>query len=166
MTSPIDESELTALLMASPLYQKMEHIKQVVSRGGFRSGKGVTAGDGYLDERDAGWTTDGELLPLDLNKVNSRTFVIYKFGCFVIDLVAAHCDHSPLTLLLAEKIPPNDQLPKNAYRNSFYFDAVNRILYIREARLDSVGQFITVLVHTLAHIKSGLVNHVVSMSKN
>ena len=112
-------------------------------------------GEGYIDPRDAEWTKDQNLEPVDLNKVSSRVFVVYKFGCFVTDLVSAHCQHQPITLLLAEKIPPNKHLSHNAYRNSFYYDANNRILYMREARLDSVGQFVTVLVHTLAHIKAG-----------
>ena len=69
--------------------------------------------------------------------------------------MAAHCHHTPVTLLLADKIPPNDALTNNAYRNSFYYDATNHILYLRTARLESVGQFILVLIHQLAHIKAG-----------
>ena len=80
---------------------------------------------------------------------------MYKFGCFVSELVAAHCQHVPITILLADKITPNTNLGRNPFRNSFYYDANNHILYIRTARLESVGEFIVVLVHTLAHIKSG-----------
>ena len=112
-------------------------------------------GEGYIDARDVEWSGDGDLVPVDLNKVNSRVFVVYKFGCFVLDLLVAHCQHPPITLLLAEKIPPNRNLTHNAYRNSFHYDANNRILYMRTARLDSVGEFVTVLVHVLSHVKSG-----------
>lgn len=38
MTTPMNEAELTALLMASPLYQKMEQIKQVVAKGAINKG--------------------------------------------------------------------------------------------------------------------------------
>lgn len=30
--------------------------------------------------------------------------MVYKFGCFVTRLVANHCQHLPLTLLVAEKV--------------------------------------------------------------
>ena len=80
---------------------------------------------------------------------------MYKFGSFVVDMLVAHCQHHPVTLLLADEIPPNAELSHNAYRNSFHYDANNRILYMRTARLESVGQFVLVLVHTLAHIHAG-----------
>lgn len=78
---------------------------------------------------------------------------MYKFGCFIVDLLAVHCQHVPVTLLLAEKLPPNPQLTRNAYRNSFYFDSNNRILYMRSERLETVGEFVLVLIHCLAHLK-------------
>lgn len=78
---------------------------------------------------------------------------MYKFGCFIVDLLGVHCQHVPVTLLLAEKLPPNPQLARNAYRNSFYFDPNNRILYMRSERLEMVGEFVLVLIHCLAHLK-------------
>jgi len=116
----------------------------------------VFSGSAFQDTKDQEWTSDSKLEPMDLNKLDARKFIVYKFGCFVTELVASHCQHAPVTLLLAEKIPPNDRLRNNAYRNSFYFDANNSILYLRAARLETVGEFVVVLVHTLAHIKSGM----------
>ena len=112
-------------------------------------------GDGFQDVKDSQWGQDSKLEPVDLNKLNARSFIVYKFGCFVSELVAAHCQHNHVTILLADKIPRNEQLGRNPYRNSFSYDATNHILYVRTARLDSVGEFVVVLVHTLAHIKSG-----------
>ena len=112
-------------------------------------------GEVFQDAKDSEWTSDSKLEPVDLNKLDARKFIVYKFGCFVADLVSAHCQHAPVTLLLADKIPPNERLRNNAYRNSFSFDANNSILYVRTARLDTVGEFVVVLVHTLAHIKAG-----------
>ena len=68
------------------------------------------------------------------------------------DLLVVHCYHRPVSILLADKVPPNSQLTRNAYRNSFYYDANNRILYLRRERLESVGEFVLVLVHTLSHV--------------
>ena len=114
-----------------------------------------SSGDGFLDPLDAGWSNDTELVPVDLNKVSARSFVVYKFGCFVADLLASRCRHVPVTLLLADTVPASKELKNNSYRNSFLYDANNRILYMRAARLETVGDFVLVLVHTLAHIKAG-----------
>ena len=39
------------------------------------------------------------------------------------------------------------------FRNSFTYDEHNHLLFMRLERLEHAGQFVTVLVHTLAHIK-------------
>ena len=108
----------------------------------------------YTDIKDDTlWSSDETLVPVDLNKIPARTFVVYKFGCFIVDLLTIHCQHVPVTLLLADKLPPNPQLTRNAYRNSFYFDSNNHILYMRKERLENVGEFVLVLIHCLAHLK-------------
>ena len=61
-------------------------------------------GEGYIDVKDAEWSHDTELIPVDLNKLSARNFVVYKFGCFITRLVANHCQHLPVTLLIAEKV--------------------------------------------------------------
>ena len=115
----------------------------------------LISGKGYQDTKDADWSNDGELSPVDLNKLNARSFIIFKFGCFINDLVSSRCKHAPVTILLADKIPANNHLARNQFRNSFHYDANNRILYVRTARLDTVGDFVVVLIHTLSHIKAG-----------
>lgn len=113
-------------------------------------------GESYIDIKDDTlFSGDDELLPVDLNTIPGRSFIVYKFGCFVADLLAVHCHHIPVTLLLATKLPPNPHLERNAYRNSFFFDANNRILYIRNERMDNVGEFVVVIVHCLSHIAAG-----------
>ena len=61
-------------------------------------------GEGYIDVKDAEWSHDTELIPVDLNKLSARNFVVYKFDYFITRLVANHCQHLPVTLLIAEKI--------------------------------------------------------------
>eukprot|EP00058_Branchiostoma_floridae_P012905 XP_002598393.1 hypothetical protein BRAFLDRAFT_128123 [Branchiostoma floridae] len=150
-TAPLQDGELTNILMASPLYQRLQEIKDLISN----NSKLAAVGDGYLDSRDADWGADTEFRPVDLNKLSPKDFIVYKFACFIGSLLSVHCGHPPITILLADSIPPNTQLSKNAYRNSFQYDHNNRILYVRRARMDRVGEFVLVLVHTLAHIKSG-----------
>ena len=114
-----------------------------------------SSGEPFLDERDAEWEQDSSLVPTDLNKLSARNFVIYKFGCFIIKMVSSSCDHTPVTLLLADKVPANPILIRNAYRNSYHYDDLNRILYMRKERMEKVGDFVLVLVHALCHIKTG-----------
>lgn len=110
-------------------------------------------GPTYIDERDdLLFSGDDSLQPVDLDLANAREFVIYKFSCFIRDLLTVHCFHKPVDILLADKLPPNNNLPNNAYRNSFHYDPNNRLLYLRRDRLENVGEFILVLVHTLSHI--------------
>ena len=92
-------------------------------------------------------------MPVDLDVISAREFIVYKFACFISDLLVVQCYHKPINILLADKLPPNVQLTRNAYRNSFFFDANNQILYLRRDRLESVGEFVLVLVHALSHIK-------------
>ena len=115
----------------------------------------LLTGEDFVDDKDKTWDGDKELKPLDINKLNARSLVIYKFGCHVAQLIARRCQHSPVNILLADSIPSNPQLSRNMYRNSFAFDANNRILYLRAARLETVGEYVLVLTHCLAHIKSG-----------
>lgn len=98
---------------------------------------------------------DDILEPVDMDRINAREFVVYKFSCFIKDLLAVHCLHQPLHILLAEKIPRNADCEKNAYRDAYYYDRSNRILYLRRAQLENVGVFNLVLVHTLSHIHVG-----------
>ena len=45
MAAPLDDNELTALLMASPLYNKLEQMKKAVSSGGLRTGHKMASGN-------------------------------------------------------------------------------------------------------------------------
>lgn len=44
MAAPLNEAELTSLLMASPLYQKLEAIKKSIASGGVRTGHKMAPG--------------------------------------------------------------------------------------------------------------------------
>ena len=45
MAAPLNEAELTALLMASPLYKKLESMKNAVAGGNFKSAPTVAPGE-------------------------------------------------------------------------------------------------------------------------
>ena len=110
--------------------------------------------ESYIDIKDDTlFSSDDELIPVDLDVISAREFIVYKFACFIADLLVVQCYHKPINILLADKLPPNTQMKKNAYRNSFFYDANNKLLYLRRDRLESVGEFVLVLVHTLSHVK-------------
>ena len=162
---PLTEEQLSSLLMATPIYQKLQQIRELLKSTPSLAApapapaqapqKPLTeSGFAYIDNQDANWLYDTEFHPVDLNSIPVRAFVVYKFGVFIIDLLCQNRRYPRVHLLLADKIPPNKNFVRNAYRNSFKFDSHNRILYIRLCRLDNVGEFVVVLVHTLAHIKT------------
>ncbi|XP_070551432.1 trichohyalin-like [Ptychodera flava] len=105
MAAPLSDTELTALLMASPLYKKMEEIRELITKG-VHAPQAVGQGEYFMDDLDSKWSSDDKLVPIDLNKLSARNLVVYKFGCFVVELIATHCHHLPVTLLLADKIKP------------------------------------------------------------
>ena len=45
MAAPLNEAELTALLMASPLYKKLQDMKKAVAGGNFKSAPSVAPGE-------------------------------------------------------------------------------------------------------------------------
>ena len=163
-TMPLTEEQLSSLLMSTPIYQKLEQIRELLQSAPLAAANSAAPvsqkvipnepGFAYIDSQDASWLYDTEFHPVDLNSIPVRTFVVYKFGVFIIDLLCRNRKYPSVHLLLADKIPPNKNLVRNAYRNSFRFESHNRILYIRLCRLDNVGEFVVVLVHTLAHIKT------------
>ena len=153
---PLSEQQLTSILLSTPLYQKLEQIRLLLQQQPIVPAPGsLQAVDAYIDPKDASWVNDSDFHPIDINTVPARAFVVYKFGCCIIESLVTHCSHSPVSLLLADRIPPNEQFSGNAFRNSFLYDQSNRILYMRLERLENVGEFVLVLIHTLSHIKSG-----------
>ena len=43
----------------------------------------------------------------------------------------------------------------NAFRNSIFYEHTRNILFVRHERMESIGEFVMVIVHSLAHIHSG-----------
>eukprot|EP00466_Bigelowiella_natans_P015235 jgi/Bigna1/85198/estExt_fgenesh1_pg.C_20409 len=64
----------------------------------------------------------------------------------------------PVSLAIAKTIPtkpPGFPKHENAFYNSFHYDPDSRTIYIRAERARTVGEFAMVLIHTMAHIRSG-----------
>ena len=83
MTTPLSDAELTALVEQSPLFAKMRAVKE------FALNFGV---DQEEDEEDAeeeeGVTTTTTVVPVDVETLTPRQFVVYRFGCIIVDLIS------------------------------------------------------------------------------
>ena len=145
---PVTEQELMMLLLSSPLYQKLDEITVLLQNQSFRESC-------HTDPKDALWINDTEFHSIDLSSISPKAFVIYKFGCCIIKMLIHCCNHKPVSLLVADRIPPNSHIKQNAFCNSFMYDDKNRILHMRLERLENVGEFILILVHILSHIHIG-----------
>ena len=153
-TRPLKQQELAMLLLSSPLYKKIDEIAILLQNQPLGSNP-----SSYIDSKDALWVNDTEFHTVSTSSISPKAFVIYKFGCCIIKSLSTHCSHEPVSLLVADKIPPNRHIQQNAFCNSFVFDAKNRILYVRLERLKNVGEFVLLLVHVLAHIQVGNLNN-------
>lgn len=103
--------------------------------------------------------TGNALVPMDLASLSPRQFVVYRFGCAMVRLLSKACFHPALVLMLAQAIPDQDLAGTEEDFQSpgaFYYDAINRLLYLHPAELENVGAFIATLLNALARIKTGM----------
>lgn len=107
-----------------------------------------------MDVKDAQWVCKGDLKPADINQISPAQFVIYRFGVFVTRLLHETIGTPEVSLLLASNLPPNNY-EHNAFRNSVFYEHAKKILFVRRERMDSIGEFVVVILHSLAHIKTG-----------
>jgi hypothetical protein len=107
-----------------------------------------------MDVKDAQWQCKGDLAPVDINSITPSQFVVYRYGVFVIRLLNQSIGTPEVSLLLASNMPPNNY-EKNAFRNSVFYEHGRKIMFVRRERMESIGEFVVVILHTLAHIKVG-----------
>ncbi|GCC23151.1 hypothetical protein chiPu_0001544 [Chiloscyllium punctatum] len=105
----------------------------------------------YMDITDAQWTCEGKLVPVSLEMVSVPELVVYRFGIFVAKLVKRSINAPEVDILLASSLPANNYT-HNAFRNSFFYQHSQKILFIRRQQLASVGTFSVLLVHCLSHL--------------
>lgn len=87
-----------------------------------------------------------------MNELNPMQFVVYRFGVFITQILQEIMGAPEITLLIASSLPSNNYI-KNAFRNSFFYERSRKILFVRKERMDSVGDFVVLIMHCLAHIK-------------
>lgn len=96
------------------------------------------------------------LTPVALDNLSPQHFAVFLFGCHIVRLLHRAYAFPPVMLLLAKTVPVSHCDNLLAYCNKdFYYDTANQILYVLESRLQNAGQFISVILHTMAYITSG-----------
>lgn len=161
---PIDiqlgQMDLSKLIMSTPLFGQLSEIERLLKSplesgdlGKVTQGPS-TSSTSYIDLKDAQWECKGELVPVDVQSLRPSDFVVYRFGVFAAQLLHQHNNLPQVTVLLASNLPPNNYT-SNCFRNSFYYKHTKNILFLRKERLESVGEFVMVIMHCLAHIKAG-----------
>lgn len=148
----MSDHDLSNLLMSTPLFNQLSEIEAIVRLQSATGGSTAQATSPYIDLRDAQWVCSGDLVAVDIEKLRPANFVVYRFGVFVSNLLQTHNDMPEVTILVASNLPPNNYI-RNCFRNSFHYEHVTKILFIREERMETVGEFVLVVIHCLAHIK-------------
>lgn len=153
------EQDWVNMLMMSPLFKQINDLADMLdnSEGGSGSLNRVLGADysrSYLDVKDAQWESKGDLAPVNINNISPSQFVVYRFGVFIIRMLHQAIGTPEVSLLLASNLPKNNY-DRNAFRNSVHFEHARKILFVRRERMDSIGEFVVVILHSLAHIKSG-----------
>ena len=153
-----NETELNRLLMATPLFSQLSEIEQLLQpqlvSGGGPTPSGVSISTPYIDVRDAQWSCEGELVVSDVQSLEPTDFVVYRFGVFTANLLEKRVNTAKVTILLATSLPLNNY-SQNCFRNSFFYEHSKKTLFVRKERLETVGEFVLVVLHCLAHIKNG-----------
>ena len=158
---PLGAVDLNQLLMSTPLFSQLSEIHKILQNNCTHH---VHPGDvapptagshgSYIDLKDAQWECKGELVPVDVQSLKPSDFVVYRFGSFVASLLNMGSEMPGVTILIASNLPPNNYT-HNCFRNSFFYQHEKKILFIRKERLESVGEFVVVLMHCLSHIRVG-----------
>ncbi|KAA8594284.1 hypothetical protein FQN60_005118, partial [Etheostoma spectabile] len=157
-TAPcLSDHDLSKLVSISPLFKTLQEIQQSLHN------LSIAEPNHHLHSETTEFFVkenhDGQLIPTALDNLSPQHSAVFLFGCQVMQLLA-NCPLFPsVLLLLAKSIPvssssSNEALLAHCSRD-FYFDAVNQILYLSEAKLQHVGHFIATILQSMAYVASG-----------
>ncbi|XP_019364073.1 PREDICTED: uncharacterized protein LOC109291478 [Gavialis gangeticus] len=108
-------------------------------------------GSSFRDIPDVLMIHKGELKPVHPEALSAREFVIYQYGISVLQFLRLHINAPEINLCIATSIPCSNAVG-NAFRNSFFYQNFEKKLFVLRECLGSVGSFLLLLVHCLAHI--------------
>lgn len=160
----LQEEQLAQAMLQSPfgqVFRKLNDIERMIQSGAVVSasatgGAAATADAPFVDAEDRRWDSSKATAvdPADIASLAPVQFALYRFGVFVTRMLSVRCGCPKVLLLLAHDLPA-EPTSINAFRNSYRYEAQTRVLFVRAARLQHVGDLTLVLAHALAHVKCG-----------
>ena len=156
----LHNTDINQLILSTPLYsqlvelEKTLHLQLSQKDDPLKVTVPDTHARAYIDLKDAQWECIGDLVPLDTESLTPSDFVVYRFGIMTAQMLQREASLPGMTILLASNLPPNNY-SRNCFRNSFFYQHLQNILYVRKERMRTVGEFVLVIIHCLAHIKVG-----------
>ncbi|KAL0973021.1 hypothetical protein UPYG_G00197840 [Umbra pygmaea] len=150
--------EWDKLLELSPVFQMLKGVEQKLrlraQDAGLLRRDLNCKGSSFIDYLDAQWECEGDLVPLDPDNLNSREFLVYQHGLYLLKTLHTLKLTPAMALKIAASLPSNNY-KYNAFRNSFYYKEAEQTVYVRRQRLQSVGGFSLLLLHCSSHITIG-----------
>ncbi|XP_052433047.1 uncharacterized protein LOC127973053 [Carassius gibelio] len=145
----VSEEELAKFVSLTPLSKTLQEIKESLQTLTHTS---VTE-DVIISPAEG---EPSHLIPVALDSLSPKHFAVFLFGCHVVRLLSRACSFPSVGLLLARTVPVShcDNLLAYCHKD-FYYDTANQILYILEKKLQNAGQFISIILHSMAFITSG-----------
>eukprot|EP00758_Cryptobia_borreli_P009290 Tbor_TRINITY_DN5465_c7_g2::TRINITY_DN5465_c7_g2_i1::g.24551::m.24551 len=138
--------EVVGQLSNSPIMEKVSKIERIVSEH-----QGLMSY--YLDAKDREIKeNEGMLTVVDIADLSTSQYVVYCFATSVRENIARIGISLPQVKISIAKSLPTSQVNGNAFRNSYFYDCGQQTLYIRHTRLNSIGEFMLVTIHAMAHI--------------
>ncbi|KAM5320104.1 uncharacterized protein AAES06_019493 isoform 1-T1 [Glossophaga mutica] len=92
-----------------------------------------------------------ELITVQPMDLSAREFVVYQYGLSILHLLIPQLHTPEVTLQIASCLPAMET-SDNAFQGSFFYQSDENILFVKRECLASVGSFILLLIHCLAHI--------------
>ncbi|TKC36084.1 hypothetical protein EI555_012679, partial [Monodon monoceros] len=96
-------------------------------------------------------TQKEELTTVQSTDLSAREFVVYQHGLSILHLLIPQLHAPEITLQIASRLPAMEA-SDNAFQDSFFYQSAENTLFVRRECLASVGSFVLLLIHCLAHI--------------
>jgi hypothetical protein len=122
-----------------------------------RSGADLFAEDRVKDRQ---FRPEGQLKESNVSDLGDHERQRLAFGSEILKIFGMDRGTRKVNICVASSLPSSGgnessvDYDNNAFANSFHWDGSSRTLYVRQERLESVGEFALMLVHTLAHIQA------------
>ncbi|XP_047609423.1 uncharacterized protein LOC125111508 isoform X5 [Phacochoerus africanus] len=92
-----------------------------------------------------------ELITVQPTDLSAREFVVYQYGLSILHLLAPQLHAPEITLQIASHLPAVEA-SDNPFQGSFFYQRAENTLFVARECLASVGSFVLLLIHCLAHI--------------